>query len=413
MNDKAAERLLSGKAWDDFCDNLRRTGHMIEQFGDDVTDLDRTEWYRFLTRYVRMGLEHYVECSEPTRPRFHEMTWRQSINFTSPLQDYIFADFVDGSADYLIEGNLGTVPYFVLAALRYNGPADTGARNWAELGVEGLKEFNTALLKTTGVLQSTDMRFDEKGNFRIIASQTKPADGSDWLPLTADTSMLLLRSVYAERKGTIPTQVKISRLDNAAPRPIDPAFLSLALAKAAQMTLAYAELARSWWQDNLAQRPNTLRFDETLYMSNGGVQDDRYHGFGAWERAPDEAIVVKFMPIKCDFWTFQFCNIWQENFDNYEEDQGYVYKDGAKLEADGSVTMVVADRDPGCGGTWIDPYGHTHGGWSFRLIKNYGNPPPELRTWRVKTAELETQGLAMLDGLEPLVSGGTLLNKPD
>ena len=408
MSNKAAERLLSGQAWDDYCETLRRTGHMIEQFGDGVTEQDRTEWYRFLARYVRMGFEHYVECSEPTRPRFHDMTWRQSINFTSPLQDHLFADFVDGSADYIIEGNRGTLPYFVMASLKHNAPADFAATNWAELGTTGLQTFNPALLKTKGALQSQQIKFDEQGNFRIIVSQHKPANGEDWLPITANSSMLLVRGVYAKREGTIPATMKIARLDKATPQPIGPAFLSGALAKAGQMTLAYAELARSWWQDNLAARPNTVRFDEALYLSNGGVQDDRFHGFGAWECAADEVLVVKFTPIYCDFWTFQFCNIWQENFDNYEEGQGYVYKDGAQLQPDGSVLLLVSATDPGCGGTWIDPYGHTQGGWSFRLIKTYGKLPPPVYTWKVKRAELQRGGLAILQTQEPLISGGVV-----
>ncbi len=112
--------------------------------------------------------------------------------------------------------------------------------------------------------------------------------------------------------------------------------------------------------------------------------------------------------IDCAFWTFQLCNIWQENFDNYEEGQGYVYKDGAQLEADGSVVMVIAGHDLGCGGTWIDPYGHTHGGWSFRLIKTQGQLPPPVYTWRVRIAELEERGLTLLDDIEPIVSGGVV-----
>jgi hypothetical protein len=217
-----------------------------------------------------------------------------------------------------------------------------------------------------------------------------------------------VRAVYAKRAGTDPARVRISRLDHAKPTPIDPAFMSLALAKAGQMTLAYAELARNWWQDNLAQRPNTIRFDEALYLSNGGVRDDRFHGFGAWERAEDEAVVVKFTPIECDFWTFQLCNIWQENFDNYEEGQGYVHKEGVKRETDGSVVMVVAGEDVGCGGNWIDPYSHTHGGWSFRLIKTHGKPPPPVYTWRVKVKDLKRHGLALLDPQRALVSGGVV-----
>ena len=34
MTDAASERLLSGRAWDDFCDMLRNAGHMIDAFGD-------------------------------------------------------------------------------------------------------------------------------------------------------------------------------------------------------------------------------------------------------------------------------------------------------------------------------------------------------------------------------------------
>lgn len=408
MTKKASERLLSGRAWDDFCDTLKQTGHMIEQFGDSANELDRTEWYRFLSRYVRMGFEHYVECSEPARPRMHEMTWRQTINFTSPLQDHFFADFPDGSADYVITGNRGAMPYFVIASLAFGGPEDFAERDWAPAGVEGLKEFNTALLKTQGAIESGAITFNEAGDFRVVVSKEKPADGSDWLRSTPDTTMLLCRAVYTTRAGTAPMTMRIERLDGAPPRPIDAAFLSGALAKAGQMTLAYAELARAWWQDNLVTRPNTVRFDEALYLSNGGVQDDRFHGFGAWECGEDEALVVRFTPIPCDFWTFQVCNIWQENFDNYEEGQGFIHKGSAHIGADGAVTLVVAHRKPQTDGTWIDPYGHAHGGWSFRLIKTGGKLPPPVYTWKAPLADLEREGLDLLDRFEPLVSGGVV-----
>jgi hypothetical protein len=320
----------------------------------------------------------------------------------------LFADFVDGSADYVIEGNKGTLPYFVIASLEFEAPPDFAERDWATLGADGLKKFDPAMLKTQGAIQSSQIRFDEDGNFRVTVSRNKPQQGEDWLPMSENCSMLLTRGVYEKREGTIPASMRIARLDQARPRPIDAAFMSGALAKAGQMTLAYAELTRRWWQDNLATRPNSVRFSEALYLSNGGVQDDRFHGFGAWARAADETLVVKFTPIPCDFWTFQLCNIWQENFDNYEEGQGYVYKEGAQLQPDGSVLLIIADADPGCGGTWIDPYRHTHGGWSFRLVKTHGKPPPPVYTWKFKAEVLRREGLGILDRHEPIVSGGVV-----
>ena len=70
--------------------------------------------------------------------------------------------------------------------------------------------------------------------------------------------------------------------------------------------------------------------------------------------------------------------------------------------------MVVSHRDPGVGGIWIDTYGHTHGGWSFRLIKTRGQLPPPVRTWKVDIDDLEREGLGLLGRLEPLVSGGVV-----
>jgi hypothetical protein len=109
----ARERLLSGAAWEDFCEQLKVAGRIVERFGNDLDDRDRAEWYRFLARLTRNGLERFLENCEPERPRLRDVPWRQSINFQSPDQDHYLAEFVDGSHDYLIRGNRGGLPYFV------------------------------------------------------------------------------------------------------------------------------------------------------------------------------------------------------------------------------------------------------------------------------------------------------------
>ena len=101
MSDKAAERLLEGRAWDDFCEQIRRAGHMVNRFGDTANALDRTEWYRFMTRLMRNGFERFMENCEPDRPRLRDAPWRQGMNFQSPDQDHLLAEFIDGSHDYL------------------------------------------------------------------------------------------------------------------------------------------------------------------------------------------------------------------------------------------------------------------------------------------------------------------------
>jgi hypothetical protein len=399
----ATERLVSGRAWDDFCETVRRAGHLIERFGDEVDELDRAEWYRFLTRLMRNGFERYVENCEPERPRLRDAPWRQGINFQSPDQEHLLAEFVDGRHDYRITGMRGTAPYFVMAAWSAKQPADLGARDWAGRGVEGLSEFDPATLRTTGFLASDDLVFDADGNFEVIVSRERPASGGNWLPITADCVGLLVRVVHHKRGETLGPALHIARLDGAEPRPIRAAEVSESLAKARQVVLAYAELVRRWWQDNLAKRPNRIRFSRAVYLSNGGVPD-RHHGFGTWEKHSGEALVITFTPTPCDYWIFQLCNIWQENLDCYEDGQGYVTKYGARFESDGSVHIVVADTDPGMGGNWIDPCGHAHGGMSLRLIRTQGEPPP-VTLRRLPLAMLARDGWSALDAVPKIESG--------
>lgn len=400
----AEQRLVSGAAWDDFCDSLKAAGRIISRFDPAaLDDLDRAEWYRFLSRLVRSGLERFAENCEPERPRLRDAAWRQSINFQSPDQDHLLAEFVDGSHEYLVRGSMGGLPYFVIASWRAPQPPHPGTQNWSSLGVDGLKRFDPTALQTTGFLTSRQIKLDEQGRFEIVVSRNRPAPGRDWLPITEDCVGLLIRTLYHERRSTVPPQFSIERLDQPRPRPITAAEMSDALAKAAQTVLGYGELVRRWWQDNLAQHPNRIRFSREVYLSNGGVPD-RHHGFGTWECAPGEALVIDFVPTPCLYWIFQLCTIWQENLDNYEEGDGYVTKSSARYLADGSVRIIVADSHPGIDGNWVHPFGHVHGGMSLRLIGTQGEPPM-VTLRRLSLATLRAKGEGALAAIEPLISG--------
>ena len=259
------------------------------------------------------------------------------------------------------------------------------------------------MLNTTGFISSKQVQFDAEGNFEIVVSQTRPEDGRDWLPITADCVGLLVRTLYHDRAATVPPRFAIERTDRPAPRPVTAAEVSDALAKTGQLVRGYGELVRAWWQDNLGKRPNRIRFDMAVYLSNGGVPD-RHHGFGTWACDPDEALVLEFTPSPCDYWIFQLCTIWQENLDNYEDGGGHVQKYKAAYRADGSVRIVIAAEQTGIAGNHLDPFGHHHGGMSLRLIGTEGDPPP-VTLWRLPAADLRRDGEAALARVEPIISG--------
>jgi len=400
---RAAERLLSGRAWRDFCDTLKLAGGIVERFGDEIDEVDRVDWYRFMTRLIRHGCHRFVENAEPERPRLLDTPWRQGINFQSPDQDHLIADFLDGQHDYKITGNRGSIPYFVMASFTLRLSEDFAAQDSAAKGVEGLTTFDPAMLQTTAFLQSGSIRFDENGDFTVIVSRNRPEQDCDWLQIAPDCAGVLVRTLYHLREETMVPTMRIERLDGGRPRPLQAAEMAGALAKTAQIVLGYGELVRRWFQDNLGKHPNEIRFSRAVYLANGGVAD-RHHGFGGWECGPDEALVVEFTPTPCDYWILQVCNYWQENLDNYEDGQGYVQKFRARYEADGSVRVVLAREDPGVGGNWVDPFGHVHGGWSLRLINTRGEPPA-VTVRRLPLAALKAEGLKALDGVKAIVSG--------
>jgi len=387
----AAARLRSGEAWQDFCQVIARAGTVIERF-PDASDLERAEWFRFLTRLMRNGAERFMENCEPYRPRAQITGWRTSINVQMPDQDHYLTEF-DEPVDLRLYGNRNTTPYFVLAAWSAAQPADLGARSWAPAGFDGLEEFDPATLRTTAHLSSDEVHFDADGSFSIRVSKTPPSDGGDWLPLEEDSVGLLLRVVHHRRDEEIPPTVHVERLDGAPPRPLTPAEASAGLAKLGQWLLSYSELVRSWWHDNFSKRPNQLRFSRQTYLSNGGVPD-RHFAFGAWECAEDEALVLEFEPPECEQWIFQLCNIWHENLDNYEDGQGHINKFMAVPDGGGRVRIVVSRVDPGAGPNWVDPYGHTRGLMGLRFIK--AATPPAVTLYRLRADELSRDGWGAL-----------------
>jgi len=396
----AGKRLLTGQAWDDYCDMLRLTGHYIDKFGgNDITDLDRAEWYRFVTRIARNGMERFMENSERNRPRLIISTWRTSINVTNPDQDHLLAELYPEN-DYIISGNRGTTPYFIIATWTWPQPADPGARNWAPQGIAGLKEFNPAISRTTAFLSSDNIKFSANGDFEVRLSQREQP--GNWLKTSANDTGILIRIVHHERSKEVSPTMRIARVDHVKPVPVSPADVSTGLARSGQVILGNVEQTRAWWQDIFSKRMNMLQFSQQLYLTNGGVAD-RQFAFGLWRKPLDQALVLEFTPPECDYWIFQLCNIWQENLDDYEEGQGYVTKFTVKPEKDGRVRIIVAEEDPGIGGNWVDSFQHTFGLMGLRFIKTAG--AAEVTAHLVSLKDLKAKGWSTLTKKTAIISG--------
>jgi hypothetical protein len=155
------------------------------------------------------------------------------------------------------------------------------------------------------------------------------------------------------------------------------------LASAASLVSACAMIFPNWAKGFQKHKNQLPRFDPNLSRMFGGDPNIAYY-HSYWELAPDEALVIEATPPVCDYWNFQLNNYWMESLD-YVHHQVCINKAGAKLRPDGSVRLVVADRNPGVD-NWLDTAGHRFGTMCFRWVRAASHPEPQTRV--LKLSEL-------------------------
>jgi len=64
-DDIIAQRIVSGRAWEEFCDQLKLAGANLMYPGTPRDPFQQAEGIRYLTRLTRAGLEAFVEYSDP------------------------------------------------------------------------------------------------------------------------------------------------------------------------------------------------------------------------------------------------------------------------------------------------------------------------------------------------------------
>lgn len=344
------------QAWRVFCAKLAEAGEII--LAPDVPDdpLIRAEGFRYLSRLTKLALEQYVEASDPDFPFFYKLSHETAkIGADNPDNVYWNAS-IRGDCDYRITGKRGSMFYFsiVANAMRYHIDGSAHA---------------------TGQLLDSDIEWGPDGEVEIIAS-CNPQQGN-WLRLEPDASVIVLRQSALDRAHERGGEFRIERITGpATPAPLTAEKLSTGLATSAQFVRGIASTFADWTR-LFRQHPNQFpAIDQSMFQKGGGAKDI-YYAHSYWQIAPDEAWVIEVTPPECYYWNFQLDNWWMESFD-YRFRQISVNKHSAKLEADGSVRIICAARDPGFG-NWIDTCGHREGTALFRWAGADEHPLPNAR----------------------------------
>lgn len=340
--------VISGQAWDDFCDALKRAGRQVLRAETPATPLDRAEGWRYLTRLLRLGLEMHLEFADPDFPGFFAPSHETGkIGADNPDNLYLMGR-INGCHSYRIRGTRGSVSYLSIGSQK--GGYETDGK-----------------MEQTGFIDAADLQLDDNGRFDILLSETRPASAKNWLRIEAASNAVIVRQTFMDRKAERPAQLSIERLHaDARPQPLTPERIVAGLNNAARFTEGTAQLFANWAQSYLPHLNQLPLADQALCQRVGGDPNILYY-HSAWKLAPDEALVVHVPRVPdCRFWNLQINNWWMESLD-YRHQRIHLNKHSAQLDADGGVTMILAHRDPGHA-NWLETAGHDIGTMCLRWV---------------------------------------------
>lgn len=342
--------------WQRFCSDLAQASAVLTRTQTPRTALDQAEGIRYLSRLTRTALEMAMESSDPDFPRLFQLS-NEIIKIGGDNPDNIYHNAViSGQRSYRITGRRGTVPYL-------------------SFGTKANRFMTDGSMVSTGELEASNMALNPDGSFDILVSQERRG-AKNWLPLEADSSLLLVRQTFLDKLEETPATLSIRAIDG----PDVPAALSPEKVEAALQTISgfVTVTARTFaeWTEMFMARPNELLpWDQSIFQKTGG-DPNIYYLHGYWALQPDQAWVIRTRVPECRFWNFQLDNWWMESMDYVNRSNVWTNPKKAKLEADGTLTLVVSRRDPGFG-NWFDVAGHQSGTALLRWIGADEHPLPK------------------------------------
>lgn len=353
----AEQRIVSGQSWEEFCDTLKAAGASLSFPGTPNDPFDQAEGYRYLSRLVRAGLEGFLEDADPRVPTLKRVV-HETIKMGADNPDNYYQNAaISGAYQYRIKGNRGTIAYLAFA---------TQAGHYGQGGG----------MPPTGMLEASQLQLEPNGDFEIVVSCEKPGSGN-WLPMTPETGLLIVRQTYLDRATETRAMLSIERTDGPSePSPITPAMVDEGLKNASTLVAGASLLFSKWARDFQAHSNQLPLFDPEVSNAAGGDPNIAYY-HSHWKLGPDEALVIEVVPPPCQHWNFQLNNYWMESLD-YRYFTIHMNKHTTRLTPDGTARIVVAHRDPGVP-NWVNTVGHSQGTMLFRWVRADCHPTPQTR----------------------------------
>lgn len=357
MTDPNANVGNLDQVWRRFCDELAKAGEVLARPSSPTTALDQAEGLRYLSRLTRTALNMLVDSADPDFPRLFLLT-DDKLKIGADNPDNLYQQcVVRGDRTYRITGKRNTVPYF-------------------SIGSKANRYAIDGTMASTGELEFADMEFGPDGSFEIIVSREQQP--GNWLRMAEDTSLLIIRQTFDDKKTQQAADVKVERIGPGpdVPALLDPETIEGQLMASAAWARGTANTFANWSEWFKSQPNQIYDCDQSVFWKAGG-DPNIWYGHFYYDLQPGEALVIETPVPECRMWNLQIDNWWMESLDHVNQ-KVWINNSMARLEADGSVQIVCADTDPGWG-NWVDLAGHRSGTGLWRWINAKENHVPKLR----------------------------------
>lgn len=320
--------------WRSFCDRLAALGERILAEAPQ-SELARAEGVRHLANQVACWLTYAIGHTDPDHPAFFRSS-DPVYQWGGPNADQVARRaMIAGGGTYRISGSMGSCEEFILQ-VKLGATQSGGAGIATEVSASAL-----------GLGPGDD--------FELVLSP-HPQPGRS-IELHPDASFVHIRDYYFDWQPTEPATFVIERLDaQGTPRPaLDAARVAAILDDAAAEIEHSVEFWSGYQERMLGDQPANA-FGPPA-PAGRGVLDVLYSHAGV-SVADDEALVVTIHQEDAPLWDVQLYNRpWYEALD-FANRVTCLNHRLARVDDDGTVRIVVANRDPGVA-NWLDTEGRT------------------------------------------------------
>jgi hypothetical protein len=357
--DSGGDAVRFDDLWAQLLEALQRAPALI--FKDDVPgDAQmRAEGYRYLSRLLRAGIGLCIEYGDPDYPAFGRLN-APTLQFGADCPNYMYdhASLRPGN-NYRVWGRRGTVRFIDIDV------------------VDGDFSHGTSF-QPVGRLTSQDLEFEGDAYEIFIGPDPHP---QNWIPTGDAVNHVLVRRVLGDWTDDT-GELGIERIGALHPgRSFEPQAMAARFQRLVDwMSIGTAEWDRVTRMTSLDHPSNMLNFppadSRAPFSPNGGFLG-QWYGFGNWNIAQDEVLVIEFAPpTDAISWAIGLSSWYWEGLDYCRATS--INDAQATLDADDTFRAVVAHHDPGVP-NWLDTTGHRRGVLWARSLYSTVPPVPQCR----------------------------------